>query len=95
MTVRCCRPLLVLLCLILSPSLGAFAQVQFFTPPTYSGGGTSPDFVADFNGDGKPDILSGNGIMNLGNGDGTFAKGIPVPGTPLAVVWFFWMNLRT
>lgn len=35
----------------------AHAQVTFFTPPTYSGGG--PDFVADYNGDGKPDILSG------------------------------------
>ena len=63
----------------------AHGQVSFFTPPTYSAGGQ--DFVADYNGDGKPDILSGS-IMNLGNGDGTFTKGTPVTGTPLAVADF-------
>jgi hypothetical protein len=63
----------------------ALGQVSFFTPPTYSAGGS--DFVADYNGDGKPDILSGS-VMNLGNGDGTFTKGTSVPGTPLAVADF-------
>jgi hypothetical protein len=63
----------------------AHGQVSFFTPPTYSAGGQ--DFVADYNGDGKPDILSGS-VMNLGNGDGTFTKGTSVPGTPLAVADF-------
>jgi hypothetical protein len=63
----------------------AHGQVSFFTPPTYSAGGQ--DFVADYNGDGKPDILSGS-TMNLGNGDGTFTKGTSVPGTPLAVADF-------
>ncbi len=86
MSPRCCGRQLVLLCLILLLSLGASAQIQFFTPPTYSGG-TGPDFVADFNGDGKPDILSG-GVLILGNGDGTFTKGTAVPGTPLAVADF-------
>lgn len=45
------------------------AQVTFFQPPTYAGSGTV--FVADFNRDGKPDILTSDGTMNLGNGDGT------------------------
>ena len=35
-------------------------------------------FVADFNGDGKPDLLTSDGTMNLGNGDGTFKVGTPV-----------------
>jgi hypothetical protein len=61
-------------------SLPARAQVSFFWPPTYSGSGSN-QFVADFNGDGKLDILSSDGTMNLGNGDGTFKLGIPVPGT--------------
>ena len=64
----------------------ARGQVNFSMPPTYSGVGTV--FVADFNGDGKPDILSGDGTLNLGNGDGTFAAGTPVAGGALAVADF-------
>jgi hypothetical protein len=45
-------------------------------------------FVADFNGDGKPDILTGDGSLNLGNGDGTFTLGTPVVGGALAVADF-------
>jgi hypothetical protein len=58
----------------------AHAQVSFFQPPTYSDGGSGlrQPFVADFNGDGKPDILVSDGTMNLGNGDGTFQLGTPV-----------------
>jgi hypothetical protein len=52
------------------------AQVSFFQPPTFSGSGTV--FVADFNGDGKPDLLTSDGTMSLGNGDGTFKSGTPV-----------------
>jgi hypothetical protein len=37
--------------------------------------------VADYNGDGKPDILTSDGTMNLGNGDGTFKLGTPVSGS--------------
>jgi hypothetical protein len=62
------------------------AQVSFFTPPTYAGSG--PIFVADFNRDGKPDILASDGTLNLGNGDGTFTTGTSVTGTPLAVADF-------
>jgi hypothetical protein len=66
--------------------LPAQPQVSFFQPPTYAGSGNI--FVADFNGDGKPDILTSDGTMNLGNGDGTFKTGTPVSGGVLAVADF-------
>lgn len=46
------------------------AQVSFLQTPTYSGWGNV--FVVDFNGDGKPDLLTSDGTMNLGNGEATF-----------------------
>jgi FG-GAP-like repeat/Abnormal spindle-like microcephaly-assoc'd, ASPM-SPD-2-Hydin len=64
----------------------AQVQVGFFTPPTYAGNG--PVFVADFNGDRKPDILAADGTLSLGKGDGTFATGTSVAGQPLAVADF-------
>lgn len=70
-------------------SLAVQAQVSFFQPPTFSGSGTV--FVADYNGNGKPDILTSDGTMNLGNGDGTFKLGTPVSvssGQVLAVADF-------
>ena len=70
-------------CLVASSLYG---QVSFFQPPSYAGSGAL--FSADFNGDGKPDLLSGDGTLQLGNGDGTFAAGTQVPGTPLAVADF-------
>jgi hypothetical protein len=80
-----------LLAVLLSIALVAFAsparaQVSFFQAPVVLGAGNL--FVADFNGDGKLDILassSGGGYLSLGNGDGTFAQGMGVSGTPLAV----------
>ena len=50
------RLLIVLLLLgaVIAPVV--HAQVNFSTPPTFAGRG--PVFVADFNGDGKPDILA-------------------------------------
>jgi len=65
----------------------AHAQVSFFQPPTFPDG-NGPLFVADFNGDGKPDLLCSYGCLDLGNGDGTF-KAIRSPtGTVLAVADF-------
>jgi len=82
-----CDFLSVLLFFILVvPAPQLRAQVSFFQPPTYAGSGTV--FVADFNGDGKPDLLCSDGTLNLGNGDGTFGPGTPVSGTPLAVADF-------
>src|SRR5690348_1533007 len=57
----------------------AHAQVSFFQAPSFAGTGSV--FVADFNGDGKPDIVVSDGTMNLGNGDGTFSPGTPISGT--------------
>ena len=61
------------LALLIVFAAAAFGQVSFFQPPTYAGGGYGPMFVGDFNSDGKPDILTSDGTLNLGNGDGTFA----------------------
>jgi FG-GAP-like repeat len=63
-----------------------FPQVTFFQPPTYAGVGNV--FVADFNGDGKPDLLISDGSLQLGVGNGTFTAGTNVSGTPLAVADF-------
>jgi hypothetical protein len=54
--------------------------------PTFAG--SPPGFIADFNGDGKPDILSSDGTLNLGNGDGTFHRGVQLNGAVLAVADF-------
>jgi MYXO-CTERM domain-containing protein len=63
-----------------------YGQVSFFQPPSYAG--SAGLFSADFNGDGKPDLLSSDGTLQLGNGNGTFTAGTQVPGTPLAVADF-------
>ena len=70
-------------CLIAS---SLYAQVSFFEPPSYAGSGKP--FAADFNGDGKFDLLSADGSLQYGNGDGTFTAGARVSGTPLAVADF-------
>jgi hypothetical protein len=80
------RLLIGLLLLGAGSVLVAKGQVSFFMPPTYAGTGSL--FVADFNGDGKPDLLSSSGTLQLGNGNGTFTSGTSVSGTPLAVADF-------
>ena len=82
-----CLLIAVALPLALSPSLAvAQGQYNFIVPPTFTGDGNL--FVADFNGDGKPDLLDSNGNLQLGDGDGTFTAGIPISGGPLAVADF-------
>ena len=63
-----------------------YGQVSFFQPPSYAGSGAL--FSADFNEDGKPDLLSSDGTLQLGTGNGTFTAGTQVPGTPLAIADF-------
>jgi hypothetical protein len=77
-----CGVLLLGIVFVLSVGASAQGQVSFFMPPTYAGSGTM--FVADFNGDGKPDILSGDGTLQLGTGNGTFTTGTPVTAGALA-----------
>lgn len=74
----------LLVCFTLGSTV--WAQLSFLQFPTYSGSGNA--FSADFNGDGKLDVLTSDGTMNLGKGDGTFTLGTPVSGTPLAVADF-------
>ena len=78
-----CAALLYLLFVL---SLPMQAQVSFSVLLIFAGSGSV--FVADFNGDGKPDLLTSDGTMNLGNGDGTFTPGTNVTlpsGSVLAV----------
>jgi len=62
-------------------ALGASTLAQNFAPQSFylSGGNPISVAVGDFNGDGKPDIVTGNQNAKkvsvlLGNGDGTFQK---------------------
>src|SRR5215471_9719546 len=48
-----------------------------FQPPRMIGRGVLR--VADFNGDGKPDLLCAGLVVRLGNGDGTFGNPIVTP----------------
>src|SRR5262249_52639913 len=61
----------------------------FFVPGGFYniGGATSTIAIGSFNGDGIPDLVTGNGFslsVLLGNGDGTFQRPIssPLPGGP-------------
>ncbi len=85
---KCMSLAVVLLCVMFILSGPAQAQVSFFQPVTFPDCPYGPLFVADFNQDSKPDLLCANGVLDLGNGDGTFKAGTPFPGSALAVADF-------
>jgi hypothetical protein len=58
---------------------GTFRPAINYSPTVSSIEG--PLVAADFNGDGKADLLVGGGIL-LGNGDGTFQAPLPIPNFP-------------
>jgi len=62
--------------LFLSTNSYAQSANPFFVPPTYPGSGQT--VTADFNGDGKPDLIFADGTVLLGKGDGTFTVGTPL-----------------
>jgi len=67
---------LIPFCLLFAYS-SAYAQVP--NPVVFpSGGGGAQPVTADFNGDGKPDIVRGDGSIFLSNGDGTFSQGATI-----------------
>ena len=87
-----CHNLLIFAFLVLACA-GVFAQpAAIFARDARVGVGPQAIVVADFNGDGKPDIatanVSGSVAILLNNGDGTFANGVNilVPGTPSSLV---------
>ena len=70
-----CLLMAVALSLALSPSFAvAQGQYNFVVPLTIPGSG---NFVADFNGDGKPDLLDSFGNLLLGNGEGV-PRSLPI-----------------
>jgi hypothetical protein len=63
-----------ILFLLLSTSTSSVqSQTIFFQPPLYPGTGAT--VTADFNQDGKPDLVNADGTLLLSNGDGTFRTG--------------------
>jgi hypothetical protein len=84
---RCVSLAVVLLCVLVILSGPVQAQVSFFEPMTFPDG-VGPLFVADFNGDGKLDLLCSYGCLNVGNGNGTFKSVTPPLGIVLAVADF-------
>src|SRR5215469_8897158 len=74
---------LFMLLALVSFTLPIQAQVSFFSPPIFQGTGNL--IVADFNRDGKPDVLTSDGTLQLGIGGGAFASPTTVPGTPWLV----------
>jgi hypothetical protein len=66
----------VLVLLFLSTDSSAESANPFPVPPSYPGAGHA--VTADFNRDGKADLIFPDGTVLLGNGDGTFTKGTPL-----------------
>jgi hypothetical protein len=66
----------ILLSALLSSPLHAQTQGLFSLPVPFPGSGQT--VTADFNGDGKPDLICADGTVLLGKGDGTFTLGVTV-----------------
>jgi hypothetical protein len=62
--------------LFFATSVHAQTQNLFFQPPIYQGSGQT--VTADLNADGKADLISADGTVLLGKGDGTFTVGTPL-----------------
>jgi hypothetical protein len=61
---------------------------SFGSPARYTVGGSGePIAIADFDGDGAPDIVAGTALL-LGNGNRTFSVGPPPP-VGAANIWVF------
>lgn len=84
---KCVSLAFVVLCFCLLLSGLVQAQISFYQPLTFPDG-SGPLFVADFNADGKKDILCYYACLNLGNGDGTFESVTSPAGGALAVADF-------
>ncbi|HLJ92849.1 MAG TPA: VCBS repeat-containing protein, partial [Gemmataceae bacterium] len=69
---------------LLNKGDGTFGAARSFM--VGSDGGLGSVAVADFNGDGKLDLATGNGKLLLGNGDGTFQAGPNLPASGIAIV---------
>jgi hypothetical protein len=67
--------------------VNAQIRPQFYQTPAFQGGPAI--VVADFNNDGKPEIVTGNMIL-IGNGDGTFKppQNLSVAGSVVATADF-------
>jgi hypothetical protein len=61
---------------LVSPGLHAQTQRLFSLPTPFPGSGQT--VTADFNGDGRPDLICADGTVLLGKGDGTFTLGATV-----------------
>jgi hypothetical protein len=76
---------LLLLCAALGGAVasGATPRISFNTPLAYPTGADQSVAVADFNGDGKPDIATSDGATSINiflqRSDGTFAPGVVYP----------------
>lgn len=68
----------IVLGLLLYVGCGSNNSSSHTTPRSRTYAGSGSLFVSDFNQDGKPDLLTSDGTMNIGQGDGTFVTGTHV-----------------
>ena len=71
---------------------GTFGSPTKYSVGSGPGGGSGQGIaIADVNGDGNPDIVAGGSVgILLGNGDGTFRNGAPLPAVASGIlIWTF------